>query len=432
MRGTRERWLVGGLVATVLAAAAAAGCIRQPEGGSIAAGTRDACPGDTIRFVDRESHDTITQIDIAPNTGAMPEYHDCQRLQRDNAFGPLVAVWAAEGLDTLLDHPQGQLAYAVAQLYNFGAGGYPGGDTYQSLDIPLGFSCLYLRHDPRQVAPGGWAARLVHVAGNDCSGSADPATLQRRPGRDLEVRFTRPPGVPAADLPPVVRWARHPASATHHLTLRCGDGWCDVGAPGFTPEDTLTTAQAGALGAAYEADPEYAGALGPAKNSLARGLLVRGWYDRQELAVTDGGRLRPGPAAVIVPHPVLHHVRNETAGPRFFNRWVPAAYILVPAPYPGKHLPLAAGVTRVYLCQAETARACHAVGGGPPPTPGPPNPAWPWWLLMVGANGETIRGVHHDPHLTSPVIPAGAARWRWYEDDEGLWLRCARGCCTEA
>jgi hypothetical protein len=31
---------------------------------------------------------------------------------------------------------------------------------------------------------------------------------------------------------------------------------------------------------------------------------------------------------------------------------------------------------------------------------------------------------------SSGVIPEGAVRWAWSDDDESLWIRCADGCCT--
>jgi len=390
------------------------------------------CPEHGIQLRAYES--VVDTIPIAPTTGAIPEFHDCQRFLVGGKFGPLVAIWAAESVahyfPRLKPGESDKVAYAMAEILDLGNGpnstsGLP--EDYAPLGITRGFNCLYLW---RSAAPDSFEARIVFQPKRDdlktCAGTrAVDGRLAALPG--LSVRATV--FGPGDSLPPVARWDWDSNGGVQYISIWCGTAWCEVGPKGgFTPSRSVAMDPElnGAFDAGLEGAPGYMAA--PARWSALK--AVKGWYDQQELEIWNNTAGHVVPSTVvgtIVPHPVLGAIgKAGLAGglPNFDKHWMPAAYIYVTAPFKGKKLQLGKGLSRLYLCRGTSAE-CPGAGGVSTSS------GTLWFGKLVSPGLVTrVREVTFDNH-GGMTIPAAAARWRWLESDGTTWVRCGTGCCTD-
>ena len=402
----------------------------------------------------------VDTIPIAPTTGGIPEYHDCQRVLVNTfenpgergrfgirpagvkdtvTYGPLIALWVAENADKLFppkievpvpdtdtivggggpggqgpdSTPEDPTAYAIVEIHSWGP------ELYRPLGIRPGFSCLYLWQD--SGAPHGWRAVLVWLDSNP-GPCHDPQPASTLDGIPLLVRPVQDPVLSGPDMPPVVRWDRDPSKGHQYIGVRCGPMWCEVGEmAGF---ESSHRAADEAAGEAYLASFEDQSGVTVDERERNRVIGVKGWYDQQMLAVMQAGKLTPsGVTGTIIPHPALD---RDAITSDHFSTWQPAAYIYVDGDYKGKRLQLARGMTQLDLC-FNTAALCGistvpsdcAVGSGPS-----------WWGRLHTGDPSTSKPRCMTFDDTKTAIPAGAARWRWLEDDETTWVRCVQGCCT--
>ncbi|MEP6573368.1 MAG: hypothetical protein ABJD11_11760 [Gemmatimonadota bacterium] len=395
---------------------------------------RPECPQDSIHIVvenpeTKGSYYVINQLTLAGDHAKVPEFNDCQRfvLAGSDSFGPLVAIWAAEHLDLLVDslysiqtrNPGSKIAIAAAEIHNYDA-------TYRPLEIEHDFSCLYLWVDasalkaqPSTALPN-WEARIVPVGVNepDC---AKPVDFAKLPSGGLEVRLDAVPRMSDADIPPVARWDWDSVRSQHYIGIKCGANWCEIGARDFTPLPTHQISR--------QWDPIPAGTTASA---LVKPIMpleeirvqsVKGWYDEQRLAVV-GSNGRPALSPVlgrVYPHPSLQRINDVTV---YDKQWIPSALVDVEANYMGK-LHLTMGYNAVYLCRGA---ACPVPAGTATCGPDDQDRKDPWWAMIVSSSGTSYHCVMRREHYMND-IPA-SARWRWSESDEKIWVRCTTGCCT--
>jgi hypothetical protein len=57
---------------------------------------------------------------------------------------------------------------------------------------------------------------------------------------------------------------------------------------------------------------------------------------------------------------------------------------------------------------------------------------WRWRVTYLADDDDPLGSTPEMPatrteHLDFPMV--SAARWRWIPGDEGIWTRCANGCC---
>jgi hypothetical protein len=390
----------------------------------------------------------VDDIPIASESDEIPEFHDCQRFAATgNAYGPLIAIWSATNLgsafrmDTNAEKVKREAGVAsprdttstsdplntpwvpVAEIYNYDPA------EYKPLSILPGFSCLYLREvPPSPAAPDGWKALIVPLHNElGCLEERSARDSSLLHGADLLVKATSPA---APDhIPPVARWDREPGprSARQYIGIRCRDQWCEVGPrDGFA---SSATAEADPpLRAAYLAAFEQSPVRSVAGDEMMRVITVKGWYDEQvlsELTGTPATLTQSQVTGTIIPHPTLDGILDPG---QFGGQWLPAAYIYATGAYDGK-VRLEAGMNKVYLCRDSPAARCPT-SGRLPGAAAATTAAGEWFAIFDGPapdKADTVR-FHYDG--TPGVIPAGAARWRWMETDEGAWVRCAGGCCS--
>jgi hypothetical protein len=386
---------------------------------------------------------TIREVPIAPKTSRVPEFHDCQRFRVGNGFGPLVAIWAAQDLDRYFRDSMARspdsFALAVAGILDFGTGDDDtgSGNDYAPLSIHAGFNCLYLW----RTSAKSFEARIVSQPGmrelSQCVGQrAVDRSLIAAPA--LSVQMTPVPDDGSPGVPPVARWDWDPVARVQYIGIACGNAWCEVGPQGGFTSSRVAAADP-EMGPALLAAFEPAGDYTPAEGQRLSTVLVKGWYDQQELEIwNDQGQLVPsGVVGTIVPHPVLQAIATATApatptatpaagAPSFDGKWEPSAYLYVNRAYHGKYLKLEPGVSKMYLCHG-SADQCPGASAIDAPTGKDL-----WWSKLVSPSAESsvVKPVEYNEH-GGDVIPAGAARWRWMETDGKSWLRCGVGCCTD-
>lgn len=424
--------------ASTMFAAIALGCSQSPpppETAEEATASRHDCPTHGLKLSVTDSADhgtvsrTITNIPIAPNIDEVPEYHDCQRLVRQFEpanYGPLVGIFAAEGLDTFFKVADGRgeprdaraLAEpkAVAQIFNYDT------EAYGPLAIQREFSCLYLARQPNDT----WVAHMVWAKGDEERCTQPLTAPNSSPPHRLDV-FAEDPShyagesLTAEDIPPVARWQLD-ERGHHAIGIRCGDQWCTIVARGSKPEPGFPAAAAGQIA-------EKALSAGATQRQLSRVTQVRGWHDDQVLAVSDPGApsgLAPrGPRARLFPHPLL----GTWNDPADFGEWRTVAHALIVQGRPGKYadsLNLGTDPTEYELL--------HVNLGGPPPAEVgsltcTASATGTWYMRMTRRSTVMYGCVTQRAHPEARQLP-GTARWRWKVNDETMWVRCPGGCCT--
>jgi len=369
--------------------------------------SRPECPTDSVLIVNTylvkktPVTEIVTTIPVAGPITNVPEYHDCQRFAPalGEKYGPLVAIFAHQGLDTLFADSTAPPVEAAAEIYSWDG-------EYPALAIKRGFNCLYLKRSGTS-----WKARMVPV---DTAG----ACLHKQAGgEDLKVTSWKAKYL--GDLPAVARWDWDSRASQQYISIRCGVEWCEVGSKtGFTssalhPDGTLPSEPVPYKGEATAQEQQ-------------RVLTVKGWYDEQRIAVSDGASLLVSTTlGTAFPHPMLDRLGDTSD---FQLQWIPVAYVLLNQEPPGykKKLNLDVGLNSVYMCHGPFTR-CPEIPVGTREPKCPVGADRQWWTMIVSARKDTVyrcihRRVHHDVQIP------GTVRWRWKETDETLWVRCPQGC----
>ena len=371
---------------------------KPTQSGTTVVVVRPECPLDDIKLPKADGSLLIVNTIAASGPISMvPEYHDCQRFVMGNgSFGPMIAIFASSGLDSVADPPPGPYSAtnvvitgradkAAATILNYDL-------PYEPLRIEHGVNCLYLA-----TVNGEWKAHIVPAASDrDC------LTPSFSGGSELSVSAM--PGPKGPDIPPVARWDWDPTSQQHYIGIRCGSKWCEVYSHSV---QTL------------HSSPHYDG---------PHLVQVKGWYDEQELAVMgNNGILLPGGVRGTV-FPVGDLVANTE--PDFDAVWKKVAFVSLSAPSP-KYLakfnfipgPAPAGQSFISLCHGNREKCvppgqqvndCEQKGD-------------PWWAQIQSGATTRYRCVVRRSHPGVPI--PGAVRWRWQIDDEDMWIRCPQGCC---
>jgi len=360
---------------------------------------RPECPRDTIWVPADPGYKPVTSIAASGVISMVPEYHDCQRMLNSqmNAFGPMIAVFARYGLDTMpaapaiRDSSRFAAEQAAATILNYD-------EPYDPLHIEHGFNCLWV-----YSVAGIWNAHIMKAkSDNDCLGPLDTSG-----GFDLKV--TVAPTPPGQKIPPVARWDWDKEVHEQYIGMRCGIQWCEISSKSHP---TLVSSD------------RYGG------SPMAE---VKGWYDEQYLAVpsNSGPDLIPGVVkATIFP---VGNLEANTLGD-FEKKWLEVAMVSLSEASP-QYLakfnfvagPAPGAKTHIWFCNGSS-QGCQIPNDQVPTcTDMPVKSDPPWWARIESGSVAkyycVIRRVHD-----GVKIP-GAARWRWKLLDDGIWVACPDGCC---
>lgn len=354
----------------------------------------------------------VPEIPLSGNLGKAPEAHDCQRLVvgqgQNRQFGPLAAIFAADSLW----RPIPREGRAVATIYAFPTG-------YEPLGIRAGLNCLYM-YSP---SPNVLQARMAPASfPADCLEPLEGKVT----GPVLQVRIDRDAG-PPQEVPAVARWDGdfEGGRASHHIGIRCGDFWCEIGREGFR------SAPARDRGIVSDRRIKPSMSL-PSGEDRVRVVRNRGYYDEQLLAVKGQGGLHVGTVvATLAPHPDLGTITGEddfTAG------WVPVATAYLPQEVPGYETKqnLTQGVNEISLRKASRSTLI-AEGATIDSTCMVTGDDSNWWIMVRAARSkrEIVYCGSRFSHEGRIVGLPAAVRWQWLENDEKTWFPCGGGCCTQ-
>ena len=221
-----------------------------------------------------------------------------------------------------------------------------------------------------------------------CGGSVSspPDSAFRHPVFERVYPRTGP-----ADYPKTARWEWDLNSSKQLIGVKCGDAWCGVLAAGAGAPRT---------------EPLLGGA------AVAR-ESVPGWSDAQHLAVFDSvaWHARPGPWASLVSYPGL-----QAESPPWTEGLMAARIRVYGTPADSGHERF---VERFYLQPNDG----FARGDMILRFPGLQDEAWYQQGPMRRRQAKRIQYAPTPPHQV------GAARWRWREEGETIWIFCPSGSC---
>lgn len=305
----------------------------------------------------------------------IPEYNDEQPFADNNVYGPMAYIFASPFIGGFSQvwqiREQGTRGILAAVVF-VDAASPPLSAPYTNLFLQPGMNCIWLANNPSM--PGNWTASVSPASGP--SAVCDRSVAAKGP---LQVRRETGGGLKGEDYPGAARFGET-TTGQPLLGVRCLDGWCEIGPPGFTQTTPLP---------------------GPAREER-----VRGWHDVQRLSVRDGSGLHPGPRAIIVPKPHL----DQHSAADFSGVWLNVAEIrFVDDPKGTKYANwgLKKGVNQV------DAR----------------NDGGTWQFRVTPSSGPTVNWSHVMRIARFDAPLPGSARFRWTLLDEGIWIPCGDACC---
>jgi hypothetical protein len=346
-------------------------------------------PDSLMAFCARQHWDSICTV---------PEYTDDQRLNAGHGeYGPKVFGIPADGLAQRVSAASfNSVGAAVGAVFVDTTAGTPLPAPYQDLNLAAGVNCVYLRFNPPTADFVGYVVPplpppAVPCPDNGATGGALPVIAVSSPG------FNSSNAVPA-----VLRFHegnRHVNARPQALIgIKCAERWCML-APAQT--DTVPLPHQG---------------LNPGQMTWA----VHGWSDAQHLGVNTGPgtpiRLSPDLEASIVPGVAT----TFTGIGNFENQMVHLATVHFNVNVPpnskyGLHWGFKIGDNQIWVRKNGSDWVGEVRNYGPSMGCTPTSPC---------VHPVVIERTDHNG-----VYPPATARFRWDENDEGLWARCDDGCC---
>lgn len=343
----------------------------------------------------------------------IPEYHDEGRLAKDREIpgaelGPEAGIYASPFLGGFT---------RPAQIYEQGIPGTfaalvvvdtkPGETiplSYSRLQLQTGLNCVWLYVDP---PPAGmtvpsylkqlrYSARVSHPAGgNACDRNAAKTAPPLPVVAVRSKRFSND-----ADYPPVARFDTdrdgHPI-----MSFRCLNAFCEIGVA--AERDVRTPDR---LNRPDPNKAEWDPVLGGDRKEI-----VKAWHDEQTLAVRGSDMIWHASEVKALLKPDSKAAEYDSAD--FHDHWKTVGTIElfedVPATSKYFQWKLVKGDNEVQFRYDSPSGKWQVriVPHG--------KPAVPWNFI--------VRTLHYD--VTVPAIN----RFRWTEEDDGIWAPCGNACC---
>ena len=346
----------------------------------------------------------------------VPEYDDDQRFHDGNGastgYGSVAHVLASPALGGYTTAVQFESKWIQVGIVDVEAPVTTSLMPYGTLGL-RDHNCMYLQHHSLILgAFEGYDALIVPPdMGLYCPVVPNPSLSQA-----LDVKLDKPYSNDEADYPATTRFIEGTGGRTL-IGLKCANRWCVIGPRGFRDVPRSAHAEVGAL------------------TGKAQGT-VKGWFDDQVLGEPDGSA-PPGihrkVRASAIPDPGLGslHVADFVVGLNEEKYQVVGKTYFPTEPPAHSKYAMEFGFHQdenVVALRAEIRTST---------TPGKKDTVWFARVTNAKANTRkedipTLRTDHHrltpagEPVLAS--VPA-TMRWRWFDQDEDLWVECDIGCC---
>lgn len=312
------------------------------------------------------------------------QMHDCQRMADSTAaLGPLVAL-LIDG-DTV-ENGDFDAGVVVADVVDHD-------DTdYDPLGIRADtINCLWLKGPTAETT--GWEAAMGRPLNGGCAAASRGDLADRVP---LEVHRLPVEGPGSHRYPSTGRWMWDSVAMQQFIGIRCGDAWCEVGAPGFTGTQSIATDQD-----------------------------VPGRWDEQYLAYTPRGggdlersrlwgRVEPG-----------RHVKSAEDSLPDGSAYGPVQVAIYTFDWRGPAVGDSAAAWNAYVdkfgLDPDSATAIHALHLRKQSGATTANPQY-----SVSGKQQVWTPV---TRCNSAHSGTGTVRWSWSDTDEGIWVPCDKGCC---
>jgi hypothetical protein len=306
------------------------------------------------------------------------EVHDCQRLLRRGSprdtYGPLVTLFVSDALPVTLfvsDALPGAGGYGVPKVVAV----ITTDSVLPELNIDGLKNCVYLR----QMQSGLWSGAIVPIPAGGC-----PAAL---PANAKPLEVTTYNQTETASFPVAGRIHEGP-NYKYFFGIQCQRGlWCVLGKGNVpTGHVVATHARGDKQRLAY-----WDGSVLTASRLTATLSPVSGLADITQDAFEQAGGVKVATIRITG--------SDDEAEKKYLEKWkLPATLTRLPR------------TLDVYLRRDRVQDLTQG------------------WQLRYTLDGEEIPFRQHAKKHGGP----GTTRFRWLQDDEGVWIQCLKGCCGEA
>jgi hypothetical protein len=337
------------------------------------------------------------------------EYHDCQRLIDNGAYGPVVGIFAHRNVDTAQTWQSYRDGKLAAVIVNFVTKGEE--LPYGPLGIAPGTACLILR----ARGPEDWQAAIVNQSqplrirgGRQYASCADNMTWRNVAAQSVPLVVKRQKGVDLKGdtiVPPTARWDWDSEHRINYIGVKCdATTWCEIGPSGFVPSVPLQNG--------------------------ARQDVIKGYYDQQYLAAQGGDRVS-NVFATIMPG---SDAKDAKTIKHRIPRWYRVAYIeLHETPQNGGGAAQFDFYLRKFFANVNVGTvASRRASGELRIRPKNILTRYTDYHGEIYGKSDTTWNVKFRWH-PSAVVKAATVRWRWDAKDETAWSYCdPAGCCELA
>jgi hypothetical protein len=353
-------------------------------------------------FVERRIMRTL----VSAENLHVADVHDCQRLLDRAAVStgsleraPLVGIFVPRQ-DQMADLDDLARGVVIADLLNHDDFGY------SPLGIEKGLNCLWLRA-PQHDHPE-WRAAIFVPEGEACVGQVPKSTAISLQVSRLQI------GEGELVYPATARWMWDRENREQFIGTRCGDGWCEIGRPGFHSSTHITDSRS-VPGWGDEQLLSYMQPPTPWRR--VRALFAYGPPPMPLRASTLLGRVEPTDS-------LREHARRYQTPPPaaalYFQDSIPVARITFEGADPAALAAYHRKYGFVRLPQPGSShnmlylRASNCDDRG----------SCAWESRTAPGRWRALQRSAHHLH-----VPSGSVRWAWNEQDEDVWSWCDGACC---
>ena len=349
--------------------------------------SRETSPGGKDKLAPSEA--TLRLVETLYGTVDLPVGQlDGQRLWNGSNYAAYATVFPSAGLGGWKKDSDFVPTARVVAIVDANEDFSPG--RPRSLALKKGTNCVYL-----QRVSGSWVSHIQPGTATSCPPPKSPVPA----AEIIDADEGHTTGTLDSDYPTAVRFSED-KDGFPVVGLRCGKKWCEIG----TTRSKI---------------------IKPKKEfSAGRASKIKGWHDEQRLSIKDGAGtlLRSRIVGSIIP---MEHL-GDLNDPSQFADWVPVAIVYITgnkSEYDKSAYPQPDVGKKGWGFRFEKEDTLMLKYEG----------RWKAQVKHSDTDAFELGNVVSNPHYDQQgklIVPPATARWIWSISDEGIWVRCAEGCCT--